>query len=89
VKPTFEDARQEALTVQNFEAPLVTSKMRPLLTQLTSGETSVSPSALESTPITVMETGSRSVPTAKATTTLDILEELTLQMIGQFFDTMT
>ena len=35
VKPTFENATQEALIVQNSEALLVTSKMRPLLTQLT------------------------------------------------------
>ena len=30
VKPTFEDATQEILTVSNLEAPLVTSKMSQL-----------------------------------------------------------
>jgi len=89
VKPTFEDATQEALTVSNPKALVVTSKIRELLTQLTSRETSGPPSTPESTSVTVVETGSGSSPAVMATTTMDILEELTLQMIKQFFVTMT
>ena len=56
VKPTLEAATQEAITVSNPEAHLVTSEMRQLLTQLTPGETSAQPSAPESTPMIVIET---------------------------------
>ena len=63
--------------------------MRQPLTQLTPGETSAPPSTPESTPVTVVETGSESVLAATTTSTMDILEELTLQMIEQFFATMT
>jgi len=63
--------------------------MRQLLTQLTPAETSAPPSAPESTPVTDIEIGSESAPTVATTTTMDILEELTLQIIEQFFITMT
>jgi len=88
VKPTLKYAIQEAITVPNPEAPLVTSKMRQLLTQLTPRDTSAPSSALESTHVTVVETGSGSAPAATTTSTMDILEELTLQMIEQFFAAM-
>jgi len=55
--------------------------MRHLLIQLTPGETSAPPSAPENTLITVIETGSRSAPMAMTTTTMEILEELTHQMV--------
>ena len=52
-------------------------------------EASVPPSSPESTHVTVIEMGSGSAPAATVITTMDILKELTLKMIKNFFATMT
>jgi len=91
VHPTLEVATtQDVIRTSVSETPIVTSEMRQLLTQLAFvflGGTSVPPLTSESTFVTIVETGSGSAPQA-LTPTIDILEELTLQMIDQFFTTI-
>jgi len=80
VEPTLEDDTQAAIIDLNPEALLVTLEMRQLLSQLTPEEISAPPSAPEST-ITIVEMRSGSAPAVTRIATMDILEELTLQMI--------
>jgi len=85
VEPVLEVDTQESITVPDPEAPVVTSEMRQLLTQLASillGGTSAPPSTSESTSVTIIETGSKSAPLV-LTPAMDILKELTLQMVEQ------
>ena len=63
--------------------------MRQLLNKLTPKGTTAPPSIFESTPVTIIETGSGSAPAAATTIAMNNFEELTLQMIEQFFATMT
>jgi len=86
VEPLFKVTTQEIIIAPNHEAPVVTSEMRQPLTQLAPtllGETSVSPSTSESVSIMIIETGSGSAPLV-LTPAMDILEELSLQMVKQF-----
>ena len=87
MKSTLEVATQEATTISTSEAFVVTSEMRQLTVQLVPvrlGETNASPLLYESNIATIVKTGSGSAPPAP-TLVMDIVEELTLQIVGQFF----
>ena len=69
---------------------MVTSEMRQLLTHpahVVLGGTSVPPLTFESVSIAIIETGLGSILPV-LTPAMDILEELPLQMVKQFFITM-
>jgi len=77
-------------TVMTPEVPVVTSAMIELLTGLAPvvlGELSAPSSASTGTVHAIVETGPGSA-LAEPTLTMDIMEELALQMIQQFFTTM-
>ena len=81
---------QEAITVPNPEASVAISEMKQFLTQPAPtllGGTSVPSSTSERVSIAIVETRSGSIPSLPPPTT-DILEELSLQMVKQFFITM-
>ena len=85
VKPTLGVATQEAATISTSEALVVTSEMRQLMVQLAPvllGETSASPPPSESTITTIVETRGSALPASAPV--IDIMEELTLQIIEQF-----
>ena len=81
VKPILEvSTTQKADITPTPEAPVVTSEMRQLLTQLVPvlfAGTSVPPLVSESNSVTIVETESGSAPPT-STPAMDILEELTL-----------
>ena len=90
VEHVFEIAIQGAIIVSDPEAPAVTLEMRQLLNQLAPvllGGTRAPTLVSESTSVTTVETGSGSFLPAP-TPPMDILKELTLQMIEQFFTMM-
>jgi len=69
---------------------VVTSEMRELMIQLARvllEETSAPPPPCKSTTMTIARTESGSAPLVPMPVT-DIMEELTLQIVGQFFVTM-
>jgi len=77
-------------TIMTPKVPIVTSVMIELLTGLAPvllGELSAPPSASTSTVHAIMEMGSGSA-LAEAPLAMDIIEELALQMIQQFFTTI-
>ena len=86
VKSALEIVTQEAIIVPTPEAPVVTLKMRQLLTELALvlvAGMSAPPSTSVSTTISIMEAGSASASMVPSPA-IDILKELTLQMIEQF-----
>ena len=90
VKPILEAATQEAITIFDPEALVVTSEMRQLLTQVAPiflGGTSAPALTSESISIMNVETGLGSAHPV-LTPAMNILEELTLQMVEQFFTTI-
>ena len=90
VEPILKVATNEIITAPDPEAHVVISKMRQILTQPASallGVTSVPPSTSESVSIVIVETRSGGTPPVLIPA-LDILEELTVQMVKQFFTTM-
>ena len=88
VKHVNKVIKHEAITVPNPDASVAISEMRQLLTQpapaLLAG-TSVPPSTAKSVSIAIVETGSGSTPLVP-TPAMDILEELSPQMVRQFFN---
>ena len=87
MEPVLKIAIQEAITVPNLEAPAVISEIRQLRTQPAPaflGGISVPPSTAESISIAIVETGLGNTPLVP-TLAMDILEELSLQMVKQFF----
>jgi len=90
VKSVLEIVTLEAITVSTPEAAVVTSEMRQFLTELAPvllGGMSAPPSTFKSTTTSIVETGLGSALTVSSLV-IDILEELTLQMIEQFFTMM-
>ena len=90
VKSTLEVATQEATIIPTSETLVVTLEIRQLMVQLAPvlrGEMSALSPLYESTISAIVETRSRSTPPAPTPVT-DIMEELTLQIVGQFFLTM-
>ena len=84
---TLKIASQKITTISTSETLVVTSEMRELMVQLTPillGETNALPPPHESTTTTTVETGSGSALQVPTPVT-DIMEELTLQIVGQFF----
>jgi len=80
-------ATQEATAISTSETHVVTSEMRELMVHLAPillGETNVPPPPYERTTTTTVETGSGSALQVPTPVT-DIMEELTLQIVGQFF----
>ena len=85
-----EVASQEVMTILTSKVLEVTSKMRELMVQLAPvllGGMSVTPPPREGTTTIITEIGSRSALPVLALIT-DIMEELTHQIVGQFFVTM-
>ena len=83
----LEVATQETTTILNFETLVVTSEMKELMVQLAPillGETNAPLPPYESTTTAIMETGSESALQLPTPVT-DIMKELTLQIVGQFF----
>jgi len=84
----LELATQETLTIPTSETLVVTLEMRELMVKLALillREMNAPPPPYESTTTTVAETESAlQVPTP----VIDIMDELTLQIVGQFFMTM-
>jgi len=90
VKSTLDIATQEATTILTSEALIVTSEMRKLIVQLVPvllGKMNTLPPLYEGTITTIMKTGSGSALPVPTVVT-DIMEELTLQIVEQFFMTM-
>ena len=87
VKYTLEVATQEAVTIPTSKTLVVTSEMRELMVQLAPvllGGTNAPSSPYENTTSTIVETGSgSSLPVLTPIT--NIMKELTLQIVGQFF----
>jgi len=89
VKPILKAATQETIIVSNPEAPLVTSEMRQLLAQLTPAETHTPPLAPWEHSCYCRRDGIQKCSCGDNNNNYGYLEELTLQMIEQFFTTMT
>ena len=90
VKSTLEVATQEATTISTFEALVVTLEMRQLMVQLVPillGETNALPSPYDSMTTIIMEIGLESALLVLTLVT-DIMEELNLQIVEQFFATI-
>ena len=87
-----EVATQEVVTILTFKALVVTSEMRELMVQHASvllGGTNATPPLYESTTTTIVETGLGStLPVPVLVPVTDIMEELTLQIVGKFIMTM-
>jgi len=92
VHPSLEVATtQDAIRTSISKALVVTSEMKELLVQLAPalmGVISMPPLTSGSVPATIVETVLMNTP-AKPTPIMDILKDLILHMIDQFFSTMT
>ena len=89
VQSTLEVTTLKATIISSSKALVVTLEMRQLMVQLVPvllGETSTSHPPYERTITTIEEIGSGSAPPAPAPAPIiDIMEELTLQIVEQFF----
>ena len=89
VKSTLEVATQEAVIISISETHMVTSEIRELMVQIAQvllGGMNAPPPPYETTS-TIVEIGSGSALSVPTPVT-DIMEELTLQIVGKFFVTM-